>query len=285
MDAVVNSALEEICCGAAEGLNLSDLWAKIGPTLAAHGLPICPNLKRAVWENLAEIPELKPVACNGASSKLSEALVNYTAEECEQMDVKIVAPEAMRRSFLGLYDVGTSESSLADIQRFILERLAVARNNGIAQNDLTKELQIPANNLCYQFKTIEAKGLIVKQPTVIRKNGSIVSTNMLYLARYARHFGSQQRLEITRTDQMLMGGEGTDGHDVVNGIVAESISVKDYIPALKAICDKLEKAEGKVLVVSDIKKDLGYRGPHGHKSWRIVERCSSGRRVSYNNQE
>ncbi|KAL1551739.1 hypothetical protein AAHA92_19540 [Salvia divinorum] len=270
MDAVVNSALEEICCGAAEGINPSDLWEKIGPTVAALGLPICPSLKRAVWENLAEIPELKLVACNGASSKLAEALVNYTAEECEQMDVKIVAPEAMRRSFLGLYDVGTSESFLADIQRVILERLAVARNNGIAQNDLTRELQIPANNLCYQFKTLESKGLIVKQPTVIRKNGSIVSTNMLYLARYARHFGSQQRLEITRTDQMSMDGEGADGHDVVNGIVAESISVKDFIPALKAICDKLEKAEGKVLVVSDIKKDLGYRGPHGHKSWRNI---------------
>ncbi|XP_047960632.1 uncharacterized protein LOC125205627 isoform X1 [Salvia hispanica] len=280
MDAVVNSALEEICCGAAEGLNLSDLWAKIGPTLAARGLPICPSLKRAVWENLAEIPELKLVACNGASSKLAEALLNYTAEECEQMNVKIVAPEAMRRSFLGLYDVGTSESSLADIQRFILERLAAARNNGIAQNDLTKELQIPANNLCYQFKTLETKGLIVKQPTVIRKNGSIVSTNMLYLARYARHFGSQQRLEITRTDQMLMGGEGADGHDVVNGIVAESVSVKDFIPALKAICDKLEKAEGKVLVVSDIKKDLGYRGPHGHRSWRnICQRLKDARVV------
>ena len=82
-----------------------------------------------------------------------------------------------------------------------------------------------------------------------------MSTNMLYLARYARHFGSQQRLEITRTDQMLMGGEGADGHDVVNGIVAESVSVKDFIPALKAICDKLEKAEGKVW-------NLQYLDPH-----------------------
>ncbi|KAL1538122.1 hypothetical protein AAHA92_26902 [Salvia divinorum] len=275
MDAVVNSALEEICCGAAEGIHLSDLWAKIGPTLAARGLPICPNVKRAVLENLAEIPELKVVARDGASSMHAEALIQYTVEECEAMDAKIVAREAMRRSFLGLHDVVPPESSSADIQRLILERLAVARNNGIAQNDLTKELNIAANNLSYQFKTLETRGLIAKQPSVIRKNGNIASTNMLYLACYARHFGSQQRLEITRTDRMFMDGERADGHtgtndDVVNGIVAEDISVKDFIPALKAICDKLEKAEGKVLVVSDIKKGLGYRGIHGHRSWRNI---------------
>lgn len=74
---------------------------------------------------------------------------------------------------------------------------------------------------------------------------------MVYLSRYAKHFGSQQRLEITRTDQMLTDGEGADGHtgtndDVVTGIVAENVSVTDFVPALKAICDKLEKAEGKV---------------------------------------
>lgn len=127
MDAVVNLAIEEICCGAAEGLQLSYLWAKIGPALAARGLPICPKVKQAVWENLVEIPGLKLVACDGTSSKLTEALIKRTVEECEKMNLKIVAPEAMRRSFLGLYDVGTSESSSADIQRFILERLAVAR--------------------------------------------------------------------------------------------------------------------------------------------------------------
>lgn len=128
MDSAVSSALEEICCGAANGLHLSDLWAKISPTLAARGLPICPNVKREVWENLAEIPGLKLVACDGAaSSKPTEVMFKSSVEECEKMDVKIVAPEAMRRSFLGIYDTGSSESTSADVQRIILERLAVAR--------------------------------------------------------------------------------------------------------------------------------------------------------------
>lgn len=124
MDSVVNSALEEICCGAANGLHLSDLWAKISPTLSARGLPICPSVKREVWKNLEEIPGLKLVACDGAAL---EAMFKSSVEECEKMNVKIVAPEAMRRSFLGIYDTGTSESTSTDVQRIILERLAVAR--------------------------------------------------------------------------------------------------------------------------------------------------------------
>ncbi|KAK8463670.1 hypothetical protein PHAVU_011G011400 [Phaseolus vulgaris] len=34
----------------------------------------------------------------------------------------------------------------------------------------------------------------------------------------------------------------------------------DYSPQMKAVCDKLAKAKGKVLLVSDIRKDLGYCG-------------------------
>ncbi|XP_028763205.1 uncharacterized protein LOC114721542 isoform X2 [Neltuma alba] len=49
------------------------------------------------------------------------------------------------------------------------------------------------------------------------------------------------------------------------------IHIKDYAPQMKAICGKLGKANGKVLVVSDIKRDLGYCGsPSKHKAWREI---------------
>ncbi|KAL8458672.1 hypothetical protein ACS0TY_036253 [Phlomoides rotata] len=286
MDSVVLSALDEICCEAANGLHLSDLWAKLSPSLAARGMPICPNVKRAVWENLVEIPGLKAVADYGvASAKSTEDFIKFTVEECENMDVKIVAPEAMRKSFLGIYEMESSESSLSDTQRRILERLAVARDNGVAQNELTKEFRIPANNLFYQFKKLETQGLIVRHQSVIRKNkasnnkeqksGSIVTTNMLYLYRYGKHLGSQQRLEITKEDQIFMdsevaGGHTETGNDFGKETATDNVHVKDFIPALKAICDKLEKAEGKVLVVSDIKRGLGYRMTSGHRAWRNI---------------
>uniref|UniRef100_A0A0E0CNS9 B-block binding subunit of TFIIIC domain-containing protein n=1 Tax=Oryza meridionalis TaxID=40149 RepID=A0A0E0CNS9_9ORYZ len=42
---------------------------------------------------------------------------------------------------------------------------------------------------------------------------------------------------------------------------------------MKAICDKLEEASGKTLVVSDIKVDLNYRMTYGHRAWRNFIRC------------
>ncbi|GJM87611.1 hypothetical protein PR202_ga03583 [Eleusine coracana subsp. coracana] len=48
------------------------------------------------------------------------------------------------------------------------------------------------------------------------------------------------------------------------------VSIHDYLPAMKAICDKLDQASGKALVVSDIKIDLDYRMAYGHRAWRNV---------------
>ncbi|GFP90591.1 hypothetical protein PHJA_001203200 [Phtheirospermum japonicum] len=278
MDSVIHSALDEICCGAANGVHLRNLWPKLSPHFASQGLPLCPNVKQAVWENLLEIPRLKFEACNGGASSSSAAdLIKCTVEDCEKMNVKIVAPESMRKSFLGIYEMEAPESSLSDIQRLILERLAVARTNGIAQSELSKELRIAPNNLFYPLKRLETQKLILRQPTVIRKkqssnreytNDSVVTTNMLYLYRFGKHLGSQQRLEITKEDKLLMDREGADDSD--EEIAKEDVHVKDFLPALKAICEKLEKAQGKVLVVSDIKQDLGYRGTAGHRAWRNI---------------
>lgn len=101
----------------------------------------------------------------------------------------------------------------------------------------------------------------MRQPTVIRKkqasntgelnNCSIVSTNMLYLYRFAKHLGCQQRLEITKEDNPLPDREVAENHletsdDLGKEYAKEDINVKDFLPALKAVCDELEKARGKV---------------------------------------
>jgi len=81
----------------------------------------------------------------------------------------------------------------------------------------------------------------------------IKNTNSLYLSRYAKDLNmtSQQRIEITKPE--LLGSneetnvdalqeDGTSGADSKNN----DISIHDYLPAMKAICDKLEEASGKV---------------------------------------
>ena len=82
------------------------------------------------------------------------------------------------------------------------------------------------------------------------KNSSIVSTNLIHLYRYGKHLGSQQKLEITKEDKLLdclgNGDErGAAGDGGTRGC-GEEMLIKDYLPAMKAICDKLEEANGKV---------------------------------------
>ncbi|XP_071686100.1 uncharacterized protein [Rutidosis leptorrhynchoides] len=150
--------------------------------------------------------------------------------------------------------------------------------DGVAQSELAKELGIKSNYIYYSLKGLESRGLIVRQSTIIRKkeagndeykNGSIVNTNMLHLYRYAKHLGHLQRIEITKEDNTVTGNDDAErGVATVDGVTEERI--KDFVPAIRAICDRLEKADGKVLVISDIKKELGYTKTSGHRAWRNI---------------
>lgn len=98
----------------------------------------------------------------------------------------------------------------------------------------------------------------MRQSTIIRKkeagndeykNGSIVNTNMLHLYRYAKHLGHLQRIEITKEDKAVIDTDNADKEvSTADGVTEERI--KDYVPAIRAICDRLEKADGKVTFYS-----------------------------------
>ncbi|KVH97943.1 hypothetical protein Ccrd_023863 [Cynara cardunculus var. scolymus] len=276
MDSLLNRALEEICSQGVKGLNLRHLWPKIH----SNGLPLCPNVKKALWSNLLNIPSLR-FECKAVSYDAQDPNIQ-SFQDSEGMDLKIVAAEHMLNSFIGLYDITASDAGISQLQRRALERLAIARTDGVTQNDLAKEFGIKGNNIYYILRGLESRGLIVRQSTIIRKkevgnegeykNGSIVNTNMLYLYRYAKHLGSLQRLEITKEDKASDNIDGEVGtrDGVPEECIKEDVHIKDYVPAIRAICDRLEKADGKVLVVSDIKKDLGYCKTSGHRAWRNI---------------
>lgn len=129
--------------------------------------------------------------------------------------------------------------------------LYCCRTDGITQSDLAKEFGIKSNNIFYILRNLETRGLIVRQSTIVRKKepgndeyayGSIVNTNMLHLHRYAKHLGHLQRLEITKgvTDNDNAGEEVGTG----DGVSKERVN--NYVPAFRAICDRLEKADHKV---------------------------------------
>ncbi|GMH18150.1 hypothetical protein Nepgr_019991 [Nepenthes gracilis] len=275
MDSIIHAALEEICSQASNGLYLSHLWPKLLPSFSAAGLQPCNSVKRAFWSNLLKISGIQFIAGDVSFVQSDSRIQSF--EECEKLNLKIVAGENLRDCFLGLYD----SKALNSNQRPVLERLGAARENGVTQEQLSKELGIQGNNFFYVVKSLESRGLVVRQSTIVRKKEPLsaasccspVTTNLICLHRYAFPLGSQQRLEITKENKNLTNDvrESVNSADVIFGECGQDdVLVKDFLPAMKAICERLEQADGKVLVVSDIKRDLGYQKTQGHRAWRNI---------------
>ncbi|VVA91652.1 unnamed protein product [Arabis nemorensis] len=287
MDSIVCTALEEICCQGNTGISLVYLWSRLAPPSLSL------SVKAHVWRNLLLIPQLQFKAKNTVYGP-SDASIQLL-EDALRLDLRIVANEKLRGNFVGLYDAQSNNATVSAIQRRVLERLAVARANGVAQNLLAKEFGIEARNFFYILKQLESRGLIDKQPAIVRtkevdgegdsKTTSCISTNMIYLSRYAKSLGSQQRFEICKeestSETTMKEHEATAAGDSLQSeSKKDDTLVKDFLPAMQAVCDKLEEANEKVLVVSDIKQELGYMGSHSrHRAWRSVCRRLTDSRV------
>ncbi|XP_043719454.1 uncharacterized protein LOC122667263 [Telopea speciosissima] len=278
MDTIVLAAVEEICAQGSNGISLLDLWPMLQPSLSSAGLHQCEAVKRAIWNGILNTP--------GLQFGLQDTCI-MPFEEFEKNELMIVAEEHLRDSFIGLYDNKAADAGLSQIQRRVLEKLAIARTNGITQSQLAKDLGMKGNQLFYNVRILECKGLIVRQSTIVRtkessleeenvsKSTSVVTTNLIHLYRYGKNLTSHQRLEITKEETLdnLRNAEGSNsmGDGITGGeCLKEDVLIKDYLPALKAVCDKLEEADGKVLVVADIKQALGYRKTPGHRAWRNI---------------
>ncbi|KAG9130181.1 hypothetical protein Leryth_018773 [Lithospermum erythrorhizon] len=255
MESVVNTALEEIYAQGMHGLIIKYLWPNLKSSLCSHGLPLSPSVKRVLWNNIVDIPGLRFESQTGKIDQSSSLIQEL--EKCEEINVKIIANHNLHNCFPGITQrEGTT-----------LELIATKRSEGIAQSELAEESGM-GKDISYILKKLETRGLISREPAIIRTieassstEPKIVSTNMVYLYRYAKHLGCQQSLEITK-----------DGSQII------SIIIKDYLPELKAICDRLDNAKNNVLFVSDIKLDPKYRGRH--KAWtNILDRLKDARVV------
>ena len=138
------------------------------------------------------------------------------------------------------------------------------RTSGVTQKDLCKTFHVKGNNFHFIVKSLASQRLIVRQSTIIKvkdnvaegeeasRNKQVTNTNSLYLSRYAKdmNMNSHQRIEITKlgsnepNEDTNIDALQEDGAFGVN--FKNDISVHDYLPAMEAICDKLENASGKV---------------------------------------
>ncbi|KAF8768861.1 hypothetical protein HU200_007425 [Digitaria exilis] len=289
MDELVSAALEEVCARLAPGLPVAELWPALRGALDAAGLPLGPPVKRALWARLFALHVVSLVEGDGDGAPVAAGdPAEKDVEEAERRCVRLVASAAIRDNFLGMYERRFAKTELSAVQKATLECVAASRTSGVTQSDLCKNFKMKGNNFYFIVKSLESQRLIVRQSTIIKmkdhgadredasQNKQVINTNSLYLSRYAKDLNmtSQQRIEITKPE-LLGSNEDTnldalqeDGSSGVNS--KNDISIHDYLPAMKAICDKLEEASGKALVVSDIKVDLDYRMAYGHRAWRNV---------------
>ncbi|CAL5057010.1 unnamed protein product [Urochloa decumbens] len=289
MDELVSAALEEVCARLAPGIPVAELWPALRGALDAAGLPLGPPVKRALWARLLALRVVSLVEGEGDGAPVAAGdPAEKDVEEAESRGVRLVASAAIRDNFLGMYERRFAKTDLSAVQKATLECVAASRTSGVTQNDLCKNFKMKGNNFHFIVKSLESQRLIVRQSTIIKtkdhgadredasQNKHVINTNSLYLSRYAKDLNmtSQQRIEITKPE-LLGSNEETNvdalQEDGTSGVNSKSdISIHDYLPAMKAICDKLEEASGKALVVSDIKVDLDYRMAYGHRAWRNV---------------
>ncbi|KAL9671326.1 hypothetical protein QQ045_008894 [Rhodiola kirilowii] len=269
MDAIVSSALEEICSAGLGGLTLTSLWSGLSLSVSR---PLTPFVKQSIWTNLLAVPPLQFI--NKSSNKAVETSTVQSLEYAEKIGLVIVANESLLDSFLGIYDLKTREGFKgfnADMRNSMS-----CRGNGITQSQLAKEFGKGGNKIFYTLKSLECQGLITRRDAVVRTtqvsdgdvyNRVAVTTNMVYLSRYAKNLGSQQRIEINQEKRTRCDGSESGTNDEY---LSKDVSIKDFLPAMKAICDKLGEADDKDLFVQDIKQALGYRLGRAHKVWKTV---------------
>ncbi|KAG0480455.1 hypothetical protein HPP92_011313 [Vanilla planifolia] len=236
MDDIISSAVEEICVQGASGIRIAELWRNLDATVSSCGFQLSIAIKKVIWGRLLAHPGLQFMSSGSILER--KAVCRESLEGLERIELSIVADEHLRDSFLGLYDLKQAPHyEISHVQRRVLERLAMARNSGIIQSELAKELDIKGTNFFYVVRNLESQQLIVRQSTMVREK------------------------EIINMDNGSKGSED---------FLKENVCIKDYIPAMKAICERLEAASDKVDVVSGIKSALGYRKSSGHRAWRAI---------------
>jgi general transcription factor 3C polypeptide 1 len=281
MDMLVSAALEEVCARLSLGLPVTEMWTALSSVFNMVGLLMDLAVKRVLFARLIALPVISLVV---------EGVLAHPPrmdmEEAERYGARLLASRPLRDNFLGIYDHRCSASKLSDIQRKTLELIGASRTSGLTQRSLSKEAEIKGNNFHYVVKTLKSQGLIVGKQAIAKINTQakrkavsqdkhVISTNSLYLSRYAKNLNmnSYQRIEITKPKLECNEETNIDAlqeDETLSVDYKNDVSIHDYLPAMKAICDKLEEASGKVLAVSDIKKDLSYRMQPGHRAWRNV---------------
>jgi general transcription factor 3C polypeptide 1 len=144
MDALVSAALEEVCARLAHGLPVPELWPALRGALGAAGLPLDPAVKRVLWARLLALPVISLAAGDGDGSPLLPGDPAETdLEVAERRGVRLVASEALRGNFLGMYDQRFGKTKLSPVQKGTLELVGASRCAPMCIEQICHMLTLP----------------------------------------------------------------------------------------------------------------------------------------------
>ncbi|KAG4196765.1 hypothetical protein ERO13_A06G192400v2 [Gossypium hirsutum] len=114
MDAIISSALEEICSKGRDGVALSSLCSKLGLSV---------EIRRALWANLLEIPAVQFRKRDRVYDHNDPLVRRF--EDTEKLDLIVVAKNKLCDNFLGVYDF-----SFGDGEKEVLVISGIKRDLG-----------------------------------------------------------------------------------------------------------------------------------------------------------
>jgi hypothetical protein len=143
-------------------------------------------------------------------------------------------------------------------QYCVLEHVGRAREAGVLQNRLSKELGIDQRNLFHNLKHLKVRGIVRCQIVMLKEGKMNVKTNLIHLSRYAKSEGDDEQassalppsLPLTPDEwaHICSGGGGTSPCLAGDLVVPEKV--------MRVVCDRLAAAKDQVLVEEDLRRML-----------------------------
>jgi hypothetical protein len=162
-------------------------------------------------------------------------------QEAERVQIVVRALPHVQHLIFGIYDCILSRFQLSEDHMQCLYLVARSRASGLIQSEGAKLLQIAHKNFFYTVKNLEERRLIVRTPVMV-PNGSkqMTLTNILHLTRFAPKVKlcPNQYLKVIVTEQGAAIDPSLRTYDVC-----------DDNKELKAICDKIAKANDSCVVI------------------------------------
>eukprot|EP00201_Polytomella_parva_P018700 CAMPEP_0175063628 /NCGR_PEP_ID=MMETSP0052_2-20121109/14869_1 /TAXON_ID=51329 ORGANISM="Polytomella parva, Strain SAG 63-3" /NCGR_SAMPLE_ID=MMETSP0052_2 /ASSEMBLY_ACC=CAM_ASM_000194 /LENGTH=346 /DNA_ID=CAMNT_0016329861 /DNA_START=22 /DNA_END=1059 /DNA_ORIENTATION=- len=185
----------------------------------------------------------------------------------EKMGIRIIPSEEIRLSVLRVFEGKEGRFQISAIQLLALELIGRQRWKGAIQSELSAKLKLQPRNFFYVVKSLEVRGLIVKNPVMVPSlgnpnlghSGPVATSNIIHLIRFA----PPVRLQPGQVFKMV-SVPGATG----SGTGISTYMLHDDSLHMKLICDVIAETEERMVVESELKIVCGFRGKRGHRNWR-----------------